>query len=224
MKQISKFLAPVAFAAAAFCAPQAYAANQNAQNAAYLGNGTYIRIVDPRAVPVENSFITSTSPVANQSFTDYWVFDVNPTGNVVSSLSFANISNSFTAFSVQLYRDQSPLTNPATANYTIASQSRFGLGGILSPINGAPASPLTLVAQASSSFGLGSQLGGASTITTGFLTAGRYVAEVKGTVSGGTNPTYSGQIQVNQIPEPGSLALAGLALLGAASAMRKRKA
>ena len=223
MKQVSQFLAPVALAAAAFCAPQAQAANQYAQNASYLGNGTYIGIFDPSVTPTENSFISSTSPTANGTFTDFWVFDINPSGNSSASLSFLNISNSFTAFSVQLFKDQAPLTNVANGAYTIASQSRFGLGGILSPTG--PGS-LTLVPQTSSSFGIGTQFGGGTTANTnGFLAAGRYVVKVTGTTAsvGQSNPTYSGQIQVNQVPEPTTLALAGLALLGSAAAMRKRK-
>jgi len=223
MKQLSKFFAPVAFAAAALCAPQAYAAGQYANNSAYLGVGTsatYIGIMDPSAIPVENAFVRNDVITPNSSFINYWVVDVNPTGNVAASLSFLNNGSAFTAFNVELYLAQSPLTNVANAAYTCASQSQ--VGGAVSCAAG-PGS-LTLITTNNTPFNIGQQSGSFLANTTNFLTAGRYVVKVSGTTASGSNPSYSGQIQVNQIPEPGSLALSGLALLGAAAAMRKRKA
>jgi hypothetical protein len=220
MKQLSKFFAPVAFAAAALCAPQAYAAGQYASNSQYLGNATYIGVMDPSAVPVENAFVRNDVIAANSSFTNFWVVDINPTGNVAASLSFLNIGSAFTAFSVQLYLAQSPLTNVANAAYTCASANQSA-GAVLCA---AGPGALTLINTNDTPFNIGGQSGSFFANTTTFLTAGRYVVKVSGTTASGSNPTYSGQIQVNQIPEPGSLALSGLALLGAAAAMRKRKA
>jgi len=55
------------------------------------------------------------------------------------------------------------------------------------------------------------------------LTPGRYLIAVSGSVVAGRTPLYSGQVLTRAVPEPGSLALVGAALLGLAFTARKRK-
>jgi hypothetical protein len=219
MKQMSKILSSAALAAAALSMSQAHAAGQFASVATYKGDGTYIGIMDPTVIPTEDATIKHTG-LAQGSFTDWWVVDIIPTGNTSASLSFLNISNSFSAFSVSLFLDQAPITNLANARYTCLSSDQSAGSGVLCATG--PGS-LTPIATTNYSFGLGTSNGGAGASTVSFLTAGRYVVQVTGTVVGGTGASYSGDVQVNQIPEPGTLALAGLALLGTAAAMRKRQ-
>jgi hypothetical protein len=232
MKQISTTLGSVALAVAALCATQAYAGPNPTPNAGqfapntnqYLTPATYIGIMDPTAVPGENASVQHTNISANSAFTDYWVFDVIPSGNAAASLSFNSFSQGaqFTSFSVSLYLDQAPISNLANAAFTCASQDRSVLGATACAQG---PGTLTLLTTTDFNYGTPGFVGGSSAFTTSFLAAGRYVFVVTGAIGNANNgnPAYNGSIQVNQIPEPGTLALAGLALLGTAAAMRKRK-
>ena len=220
MKQLSKILGPVAVAVAALSASQAYAAGQFAAFATYKGDGTYIGIMDPSFVPTEDSTLKHTAIVPG-NFTDFWVFDINPTGNVAGTATFLNIGNSFSAFSLALFKDQAPITNLANARYSCASQDESFTTGVLCAFGSGSLTPVATVTYDPVT-GLGTNSGAAGFQTTQFLTAGRYVVRIAGTVVGGSG-TYSGDLQVNQIPEPGTLALAGLAMIGAAVSLRKRK-
>jgi hypothetical protein len=224
MKQISKILGSAALAAAAFCASQAHATGQYAANTVQYTSPTYIGIMDPTANPGENASVQHTGLAQSSSFTDYWIVDINPTGNAGASMSFNGFSSSisFSAFNVSLYLDQAPITNLANAAFTCNSQDQSA--GAVACASG-PGS-LTLVPTSNYLVGVPGTLGGAGAFTNTFLTAGRYVVVVSGTVGTGAGngvASYNGSIQVNQIPEPGTLALAGLALLGTAAAMRKRQ-
>ena len=238
MKQLSSILGSVTLAVAALCASQAHASGQFAPNTPnYLGDathGTYIGIIDPNFLPPEHPLIGNTSLAPDASFTDFWVVDIIPKGNLVVSLNFLNMGGIFTAFSVNLFQDQAPITNLALAKYTCASQSQAT--GAVACSNTGPGFPFP-VPTANVEFGIGSSAGFAGFSTNVLLTAGRYVFKVSGTTVGGNpiippssttaagpNPSYSGSIQVNQIPEPGTLALAALAMLGVVASLGRRKA
>ena len=131
-------------------------------------------------------------------FSDTWFFDVSPAGQGTMNAIFLPVNN-ITNFQVSLY------------NVMSDSCGAEGAGC-------APAVLGSLIAQS----GVG---GNAQNI--GFVgpLLGRYAFVVTGTaVNGSGSEGYSGNITTTTVPEPVSLALVGLGLLGAGIASRRRQA
>ncbi len=194
MKNLYKFLAPVAMAAAAFAAPHASA------GLVYTG-------------PAEgNVFIGSYNPntsdfgiffhdfSANGAFEDRLVFNFAPNGSATTNVNF-NPDNFISGFTAQLY--------------SVASDNCSGaLGSVCGSVS------------LGSLIATGTPGMSSSNIPFTPMMAGRYALVVTGTVN--QNPVqWSGQLNTRaaptQVPEPASLALVGIALLGAAGALAKRK-
>ena len=193
MNKVSKFLAPVALAAAALWAPNASAAQ--IYFGGYAGTGTYIGSYDAAAQDYGNfghGFATTGG------FTDTWVFKFSPIGSATTNANFLP-TDRITGFQVDLWN---AVASPATVCPTLGAVcTTFALGSHI--VTGVPG-------LASSNIGF-----------TG-LSAGWYAITVAGSV-GTAPASYTGQLQVSPVPEPASLALVGAALVGLALSTRKRK-
>ncbi len=208
MKQVSKMIGSALVVAAAFAATHAsangvvhpFAYDNNAQ---FQGNDTYIGTLSPTFY---NSATFGNGSFNAGVFTDYWTFDISPAGNNSASLTFQPPTG-VTGFAISLYKTTAMGVCALTGLNTAAQCTTQPTIGALVPTSNSSIGNFTSYA------------------TTSFLAAGRYVVEVTGTALinvAGAN-SYGGSIAVNPLPEPGSLALVGIGLLGAAVSLRKRK-
>lgn len=209
MKQLSRIASAVALAAAGlFAASQASAATICA-NCLYTAAGTtYLGSHNPNSND-GSGFRRQDVAVAVPTFVqDTWVFDVFPvSGSAQINANFIPIiPSAFSNFTVDLYS----ATHACVAIGNAAGSTGFCPGVVL---NGGPlASSVAAV-------------GGANLFPIG-LAAGQYAFVVSYTANVlpvGETAEYSGQLRLRPLPEPGSLALVGLALVGVAATMRRAR-
>jgi PEP-CTERM motif len=221
MMKLSQIASAVVLAGGAMLAGQASAAsicNNCEFFAAGAAAGTYIGSHDSRDADT-SGFRHSQMwvPVAT-AFNDVWVFDLQPVGAQAQvNANFIPISpTAFSGFSVAI---REVLSFSGDCGTTLANAAGT-LGNCSSVVLGA-----TLASSVNS--------GANADVFPVALMAGRYAFQVSGTLNAlGTTSTgalrfaqYSGQLTTSELPEPGSLALVGLALVGAAvGAKRSRKA
>lgn len=181
--------------------------------------GMFIGAHDSRTFD-DSGFRHSQMWVASATaFNDVWVFDLAPVGAFTQiNANFIPIQPSaFSGFNVAIREVLSSTCTNGKANSSGTS------GGC---------SAVTLGATLASSINAGAN----ADIFPVALAAGRYAFQVSGTLNamgGSTDPVtgvftprfsqYSGQLTTSEIPEPGTLALAGLAMVGVAASLRRSR-
>jgi len=212
MKQALKFIAAAAIAALAAGQASAVTIFDGNYNGGAIG--TYVGTVNPTNMPADIIRFGSAGIMPAGLFTERWVFDFAPGGSFTVNANFIPgfpDPNSISGFNVSLFSvSSSTCAMPSVPAGPILATvggacSALSLGGLIAA--GTPSGPFT----------------NASSIGFTPLLVGRYAYVVSGNVLAGGTTTYSGQTTSRAVPEPGSLALVGAALLGLAFTARKRK-
>jgi hypothetical protein len=199
MKQLNKIVAGLALAAAGGMASTAAMAAPTCTGCDFANgpNNVYLGSYDP-TFGESGSFTHRAIP--DGAFSDTWWFDLSPGGQAAINAVFIPTFE-VSGFSVQLF-------GPGSATCSAINTACTG-----------PFTPGALITTGVTDPNF------VSNIEFTALPAGRYSFVVSGTADAGGNPqhVYSGNLTTD-LPEPGTLALAGVALLAFGAARRRKSA
>jgi len=209
MQKLTRLAAAALLAAGAFAGGQASAATI-CSNCLYTAAGaTYLGVHD--ANNFDGSGFRRENLLGPVPFVqDTWVFDLQPVGGTaqINANFIPLVPNSLPGFTVNLF---------AVSSYNCPN----GIGNSSGTTGFCP-SVTTVGPSLATSI---PAVGGANVFPVG-LSAGSYAFVITYSVAalgGGQTAEYSGQLRMAPIPEPGSLALVGLALVGAAVGVRRAR-
>ena len=203
----SGLLAGGAASAAVVCNGCSHAAPGNGLGATYLGTHN--------PITADNSTFTHagiggggadpiTGALLPAAFDDWWIFDMSPAGLAAINATFiltGNVQN----FTLDLYSLPTAAATYGCSTTPSACATTPNNGAFLISATTNPNFLVNLPSQ--------------------FLTMGTYAFRVQGQSFAPINTSpnsYSGNLSVSKVPEPGSLALVALGMLAAGSVLRRR--
>lgn len=210
MKQLSRIASAVALAAGLFASSQA-SATTICSNCLYTAAGaTFLGAHNANTFDISGFRREIPGVAVLTHVIDTWVFDLFPVGaNAQVNASFIPIiPSAFSNFTINLF-------SAAGSTCALGMGNSLGTAGFCSAVGLGPL--------------LGTSVaftGGANLFPVPLLAAGRYAFQVEydaNVLPVGQQSTYSGQLTISRLPEPGSLALVGLALVAAAAGLRSSR-
>ena len=218
--KISRIASMLGLAAGLLSASSAMATNQCVNCNYVLGAPSYLGALNPLTSDTANfrrPDLGLGQLVALTGVTDTWVFDIAPAGTFSLTASFNPFfggTNRISNFTVSLFSATGSVCLPVTNGFPndfAGACSSISTGAMLAA--GVPS--FSGVAQS-----------GAVVFPVALLNPGRYAFRFVYDLAlpAGQTSDYSGQISMTRtVPEPGTLALAGLALMGVAAGLRRAR-